>query len=90
MKPQLTDDEIQRLQQAGQKLYFCPPDDGVTAVAKNIDITPQGSKEWAERLKRLKKGECVTCGNMVVYGNWKKYQPQIIKVISLQERLKNE
>lgn len=90
MKPQLTDDEIQRLQQAGQKLYFCPPDDGVTAVAKNIDITPQGSKEWAERLKRLKKGECVTCGNMVVNGNWKKYQPQIIKVISLQERLKNE
>ena len=90
MKPQLTDDEIQRLQQAGQKLYFCPPDDGVTAVAKNIDITPQGSKEWAERLKTLKKGECVTCGNMVVNDNWKKYQPQIIKVISLQERLKNE
>ena len=90
MKPQLTDDEIQRLQQAGQKLYFCPPDDGVTAVAKNIDITPQGSKEWAERLKKLKKGECVTCGNMVINDNWKKYPPQIIKVISLQERLKNE
>ena len=43
MKPQLTDDEIQRLQQAGQKLYFCPPDDGVTTVAKSIDISTQGT-----------------------------------------------
>lgn len=89
MKPQLTDDEIQRLQQAGQKLYFCPPDDGVETVAKSIDITPQGKKDWSERLKKLKKGECVTCGNMVINGKWTKYEPKQIKVPSLQERLKN-
>ena len=90
MKPQLSDDEIQRLQQAGQKLYFCPPDDGVITVAKNIDITPQGSKTWMEKLKKLKKGECVTCGNMVRNSKWSKYDPHIIKVTSLQERLKND
>ncbi len=90
MKPQLSDDEIQRLQQAGQKLYFCPPDDGVTTVAKNIDITSQGAKEWAERLTKLKKGECVTCGNMVRNGKWTKYEPKVIKVTSLQERINNE
>lgn len=90
MKPQLSDDEIQRLQQAGQKLYFCPPDDGVMAVAKNIDINAQGAKDWSERLKKLKKGECVTCGSMVRNERWVKYDPKIIKVTSLQERLSNE
>lgn len=90
MKPQLSDDEIQRLQQAGQKLYFCPPDDGVETVAKSIDISPQGKKDWAERLKKLKKGECVTCGSMMKSNKWVKYPPRIIKVISLQERLDNE
>lgn len=90
MKPQLSDDEIQRLQQAGQKLYFCPPDDGVMTVAKNIDITPQGSKDWAEQLKRLKKGECVTCGNMLRNGQWSKYDPRIVKITSLEDRLRKE
>lgn len=90
MKPQLSDDEIQRLQQAGQKLYFCPPDDGILTVAKNIDIDAQGAKEWAPKLKALKKGECVTCGNMVRNGKWNKYDPRIIKIVSLQERLKYE
>lgn len=89
MKPQLSDDEIQRLQQAGQKLYFCPPDDGVMTVAKSIDIDTQGAREWAPKLKALKKGECVTCGNMVRNNKWSKYEPRVIKVTSLQERLNN-
>lgn len=87
MKSQLTDDEIQRLQQAGQKLYFCPPDDGVMTVARNIDIDLQGAREWAPKLKALKKGECVTCGNMLRNGKWVKYEPRIIRVTSLRERL---
>lgn len=90
MKPQLSDDEIQRLQQAGQKLYFCPPDDGVMTVAKNIDINPQGAKEWSERLKKLKKGECVTCGSMMRNGRWIKYDPKAIRITSLRERLGDE
>ncbi len=90
MKPQLSDDEIQRLQQAGQKLYFCPPDDGVMTVAKNIDIDSQGAKEWAPKLKSLKKGECVTCGNMLRNEKWTKYEPRIIKVTSLQERINHD
>lgn len=90
MKPQLSDDEIQRLQQAGQKLYFCPPDDGVMTVAKSIDIDTHGSREWAQKLKSLKKGECVTCGNMLRNERWSKYEPRAIKITSLQERIKND
>ena len=87
MKPQLSDAEIQRLQQAGQTLYFCPPPEGVMTVAKNIDITSNGSKMWAEKLMKLKKGECVTCGGMVKDNRWIKYTPRIIKITSLQERV---
>ena len=90
MKPQLSDDEIQRLQQSGQKLYFCPPDDGVDTVAKNLDTTSQGKAEWSAKLKKLKKGECVSSGNMVLRGAVQKYPPKIIKVLSLQERAENE
>ena len=90
MKPQLSDDEIQRLQQSGQKLYFCPPDDGVDTVAKNLDTTPQGKKEWAARLKKLRKGECVTSGSMIRNEKWTVYPPKVIKVPSMQERLDNE
>lgn len=90
MKPQLSDDEIQRLQQSGQKLYFCPPDDGVDTVAKNLDTTPQGKKDWAARLKKLRKGECVTSGSMIKNNKWTVYPPKVIKVPSMQERLENE
>lgn len=90
MKPQLSDDEIQRLQQSGQKLYFCPPDDGVDTVAKNLDTTPQGKKDWAARLKKLRKGECVTSGSMFKNNRWTVYPPKVIKVPSMQERLDNE
>ena len=90
MKPQLSDDEIQRLQQSGQKLYFCPPDDGVDTVAKNLDTTPQGKKDWAARLKKLGKGECVTSGSMIKNNKWTVYSPKVIKVPSMQERLDNE
>jgi DNA replication protein DnaC len=89
MKPQLSDDEIQRLQ-SGQKLYFCPPDDGVDTVAKNLDTTPQGKKDWAARLKKLRKGECVTSGSMIRNDKWTVYPPKVIKVPSMQERLDNE
>lgn len=90
MKPQLSDDEIQRLQQSGQKLYFCPPDDGVDTVAKSLDTTPQGKKDWAVRLKKLRKGECVTSGSMIKNNKWTVYPPKVIKVPSMQERLDNE
>lgn len=90
MKPQLSDDEIQRLQQSGQKLYFCPPDDGVDTVAKSLDTTPQGRKDWAARLKKLRKGECVTSGSMIKNDKWTVYPPRIIKVPSMQEGLDNE
>lgn len=86
MRGQLKDDEMQRLQQAGQKLYFSPPEKEITDIAKNIDINTQSAKEWAAKLTKLKKGECVTCGNMVRKDLLAKYEPRIIKITSMEER----
>lgn len=90
MKPQLSDDEIQRLQQAGQKLYFRPPDDGLDTVAKNLSTTSQDKKDWTDRLKKLEKGVCVTSGSMLRNDRLAVYQPKIIKVPSIQGRLNDE
>ncbi len=86
LKGALKDDEIQRLQQAGQKLYFAPPEKEVTDMAKNLDINNDAAKEWAEKLKKLQKGYSVTAGQMVKNDKLSKYDPKIIKVTSLEER----
>lgn len=86
-KGALDDDEIQRLQQSAQKLYFGPPENSVMEIAKAIDINTQGSKEWAEKLKRLRKGECVTCGSTLKGDMLRKYDPKIIKITSLGDRV---
>lgn len=86
LKGALNDDEIQRLQQSAQKLYFGPPENSIMEIAKSIDINSQEAKEWAEKLKRLTKGECVTCGKMLKGDNLKTYEPKIIKVTSLGDR----
>lgn len=90
MGGQLDRDEIQILQQAAQKLYFCPPDDGVMDTAKSIDINSSAAKEWAEKLKKLKLGECITCGAMDFNGKFTRYQPRQIRVTSLEERCEDD
>lgn len=87
LKGALNDDEIQRLQQSGQKLYFGPPENSIMEIAKSIDINAQEAKEWAEKLKKLTKGECVTCGKMLRGEILKTYEPKIIKVTSLGDRV---
>jgi hypothetical protein len=90
MKGQLKEDEIQCLQQASQKLYFCPSENGVMEVAKNIASDRFEQNDWAAKLKKLRKGECVTCGSMVRGDLLSKYPPRTIHITSLQERIAYE
>lgn len=73
----------------------------VNTFLRNITITDQSDTEALEKVlencdlcfnyhKSLKKGECVTCGNMVRNGKWAKYEPKIVKVTSFQERLNQD
>jgi DNA phosphorothioation-dependent restriction protein DptH len=88
LKGQLRDDEIQRLQQAAQKLYFSPPEGGVNEVAKAITFSQSEVKTWIDKLKTLQKGQCVTLGNRNNGSKLEKHQPQILKITSMEERIK--
>jgi hypothetical protein len=87
MKGRLDSESIGNLQQAAQKLYFSPPEESMMEVAKYIDISNEGSKEWAEKIKKLTKGKCVTCGFKTRNDKFDKYEPKIINITSLGERL---
>ena len=88
LKGALSDEEIGKLQLAEQKLYFNPPEKSAGEIGKYIDINPIKSKEWAERVKKLNKGQCVTCGSTIHNNNeFSKYEPRTIKISSLEDRL---
>ncbi|MGL4450101.1 MAG: ATP-binding protein [Sarcina sp.] len=87
MAGRLSAGEIGNLQQSAQKLYFSPPEKSTVEVSKYIDVSNEGSKIWAEKLTKLIKGECVTAGFRVRNNKMDKYEPRIIKVTSLEERV---
>lgn len=87
MKGRLSSGEIGNLQQSAQKLYFSPPEESIVEVSKYIDITNEGSKAWAEKLSKLTKGYCVTAGYKANNNRFDKYEPRIIKITSLEDRI---
>lgn len=87
MAGRLNIDEIGNLQQAAQKLYFNPPENSIVEVSKYIDVSNEGSKIWAEKLSKLTKGFCVTVGSRERNNKFDKYEPRIIKITSLEERI---
>ena len=87
MKGRLDSGEIGNLQQSAQKLYFSPPEESIVEVSKYIDISNEGSKMWAEKLSKLTKGYCVTAGYRAKENKFDKYEPRIIKITSLEDRI---
>jgi len=91
LKKQLKDDEIQRLQQAGQKLYFSPPEAEINEIAQYVINKKDKYDIWIEKIKTLKKGECVAVGYGLDKNNQlSKYEPKILKITSMEERLNGE
>jgi DNA phosphorothioation-dependent restriction protein DptH len=62
MKGQMSSDEIMRLQNSGQKLYFAPPEGEIASIAGNLSNDPIERKSWENSLKNLKKGQCIFVG----------------------------
>lgn len=87
MAGRLSAGEIGNLQQSAQKLYFSPPEKSIMEIAKYIDVTNEGSKSWAEKLSKLNKGYCVTSGFKAKGDKFSKYEPRIIKISSLEDRM---
>ncbi len=81
----LADDEVVRLLQAANKLYFKPTDDEITKMAKQLD--PTDGNLWLSALKNLKKGQCIVVGDRVgTNGKFGATKPTITTVTSFAER----
>lgn len=81
----LADDEVVRLLQAANKLYFKPTDDEIIKMAKQLD--PSDGNLWLSSLKNLKKGQCIVVGDRVgANGKFGATKPTITTVTSFEER----
>ena len=81
----LADDEVVRLLQSANKLYFKPTDDEIVKIAKQLD--PSDGNLWLSSLKNLKKGQCIVVGDRVgANGKFGATKPTITTVTSFEER----
>lgn len=81
----LADDEVVRLLQAANKLYFKPTDEEIIKMAKQLD--PSDGNMWLGALKNLKKGQCIVVGDRVgANGKFGATKPTLTKVTPFEER----
>ncbi|MFD0824426.1 DNA phosphorothioation-dependent restriction protein DptH [Neobacillus sp. M.A.Huq-85] len=88
LKSQLDADELARLQNASQKIYFSPPEQELSNIAASISKDNQEKKYWENKLASLKKGQCIVHGP-ILQANGELSNPTvtIVDINPLSERL---
>ncbi|WP_227939012.1 DNA phosphorothioation-dependent restriction protein DptH [Alkalihalobacillus deserti] len=87
LKSQLSTDELARLQNASQKIYFSPPEQEVSHIAASLSQSPAEKKEWENKLSSLKKGQCIVHGPVLdSRGELTKPIVSIVNISPLSER----
>ncbi|MCM3741907.1 DNA phosphorothioation-dependent restriction protein DptH [Oceanobacillus luteolus] len=88
LKAQLDADELARLQNSSQKIYFAPPEEEIGNIASSLSKDTQERKEWERKLASLKKGQCIVHGP-VLQPNGELSTPtiNIVNITSLEERI---
>ncbi|UYZ24026.1 DNA phosphorothioation-dependent restriction protein DptH [Mesobacillus jeotgali] len=62
LKSQLDSDELARLQNSSEKIYFSPPEQELSTIASSLSKDPQDKKYWENKLATLRKGQCIVHG----------------------------
>lgn len=89
LKGLMSTDEINRLQNASQKIYFLPPENELSTIASNLAFDQSSKREWERKLAGLKKGQCVSHGPLIDRdGRLHQGEPVIVNIIPLTERIK--
>ena len=84
---QMNKNEIKRLQNAEEKIYFHPSEDDVTYIAGTLTKDNKARKELEQRLLELKKGQCIVHGPMKKDdGELEPPKPTIVDISPLEER----
>lgn len=65
LKSQLGNDELARLQNSSQKVYFAQPEQEITYIASNLTTELSERKRLETRISNLKKGQCLVHGPIV-------------------------
>ncbi|MDV2884690.1 DNA phosphorothioation-dependent restriction protein DptH [Alkalihalophilus pseudofirmus] len=87
LKSQLDADELARLQNASQKIYFSPPEQEISTIASSLAQNPTEKKEWENKLSNLKKGQCIVHGpTLDQKGELTKPIVTIVNITALHER----
>ncbi|MCK6207697.1 DNA phosphorothioation-dependent restriction protein DptH [Bacillus infantis] len=88
LKSQLDSDELARLQNSSQKVYFSPPEQEISNIASSLSKDNNEKKQWENKLASLKKGQCVVHGP-VLKDNGELSTPTItvVDITSLTERI---
>jgi DNA phosphorothioation-dependent restriction protein DptH len=89
LKSQLESDELARLQNSSQKIYFSPPEQELSNIAASLSKDNSEKKQWESKLAALKKGQCIVHGP-VQKSNGELSNPTInvVDITSLTERIK--
>ncbi|ARF14010.1 DNA phosphorothioation-dependent restriction protein DptH [Sporosarcina ureae] len=88
LKSQLNSDELARLQNAAQKIYFKPPEQELTNIANSLSKDPGERKLWENKLASLKKGQCIVHSPILNdHGELTASSPIVVDITSLAERI---
>ncbi|WP_077622435.1 DNA phosphorothioation-dependent restriction protein DptH [Sediminibacillus massiliensis] len=88
LKSQLSADELARLQNSSQKIYFSPPEQELSNIASSLSKDNQERRQWENRLAGLKKGQCIVHGP-ILKPNGELSNPTItvVDITALSERI---
>ena len=87
MKGALASDEISRLQQAAETLYFKPSAEETASVASMLSDSNRSAADWSETLKQMQKGHCIVKGDRIRPNNTFGAAPAVlVKVSSFEDR----
>lgn len=89
LKGQLKQDEISRLLNANQKLYFLPPQNEVQDISSRITNDSEMRKDIESKLRQLEKGKCLFDGLQNIGDKLQKLNPSIVQITSLSNRKNN-
>ncbi|MFY4775833.1 DNA phosphorothioation-dependent restriction protein DptH [Metabacillus sp. RGM 3146] len=88
LKSQLDADELARLQNSSQKIYFSPPEQEISHIASNLSKEPSERKLWEGKLSSLKKGQCIVHGPLLKEnGELSNPTITVVDIIPLSERI---
>lgn len=89
LKSQLSADELARLQNSSQKVYFSPPEQEVSNIAASLTKDANEKRYWENILSSLKKGQCIVHGPVLMEnGELSNPTVSVVNVTSLKERIR--